>query len=402
MSTRRKLGRCDGWVMPLHRGRGEFAMPGGEPRERIACGRGERGMVLLILLFLAAVMLIGAASGALRLVTEGRRQHEEEMVWRGQQYVRAIRLYYRRYGQFPKSIEDFSKNPGNLHFLRQVYKDPMNSTDGNWRYIYVGPTGQLVGSLTRKLPIGMVPLGGVTSALGPGASTTPGGAAQGQGASPFGSLFGGPGGTGASGPGPGATGSSGFGSSSFGNSSFGSSSFGSGASGTNAPAQTGGASGTQIAPDSSSGQTSGIAQAFGSIPALSSDTSGGGTATAAGMPADFGTAEGSGQGGVQPPKKAIEGAQTVDSPVFGGQLVGIASKVDRKSIRFYKGYGKYREWEFIWDPAEDAAAAAGNLPTGTGGLPTGIGTPATGTQGFGGLTPPGNPPPTGTPTQPPQ
>jgi len=120
------------------------------------------------------------------------------------------------------------------------------------------------------------------------------------------------------------------------------------------------------------------------------------------MPADFGTAGGLGEGGVQPPKKAIAGAQTVDSAVFGGQLVGIASKVDRKSIRFYKGYGKYREWEFIWDPAEDAAAAAGNLPTGTGALPTGIGAPATGTQGFGGPTPPGNPPPPGTPTQPPQ
>jgi len=397
MNARRDSGPQGGWAVSVSRGRDATRAVRELPRERTTCGRGERGMVVLILLFLAAVMLVGAAAGALRLVTEGRRQHEEEMVWRGQQYVRAIRLYYRRYGQFPKSIEDFSKNPGNLHFLRQVYKDPMNTMDGSWRYIYVGPTGQLVGSLTRQLPIGMVPLGGVTSALGPGASTTPGGAAQGQGASPFGSLFGGPGGTGASGPGAGATGSS-----SFGSSSFGSSSFGSSAPGTNAPAQTGGASGTQIAPDSSSGQTSGFAQAFGSIPALSSDTSGGDTSTATGMPADFGTAGGLGEGGVQPPKKAIAGAQTVDSAVFGGQLVGIASKVDRKSIRFYKGYGKYREWEFIWDPAEDAAAAAGNLPTGTGALPTGIGAPATGTQGFGGPTPPGNPPPPGTPTQPPQ
>src|SRR5262249_43321287 len=60
----------------------------------------------------------------------------------------------------------------------------------------------------------------------------------------------------------------------------------------------------------------------------------------------------------QAPKQADAGASSNDSTVFGGQIVGVASKIDRKSIRFYKGYGKYREWEFIWDPAEDAAAAS--------------------------------------------
>jgi len=51
------------------------------------------------------------------------------------------------------------------------------------------------------------------------------------------------------------------------------------------------------------------------------------------------------------PNQAIPNASTSDSTVFGGQLVGVGGKIDRKSIRFYKGYGKYREWEFIWDPA---------------------------------------------------
>lgn len=89
------------------------------------------------------------------------------------------------------------------------------------------------------------------------------------------------------------------------------------------------------------------------------------------------------------PNQAIPNASTTDSTVFGGQLVGVASKVDRKSIRFYKGYGKYREWEFIWDPAEDAAAAGGLVPAPVGGqLP--IGTPPIGTPPIG--TNPNNPP----------
>jgi type II secretory pathway pseudopilin PulG len=375
---------------------------------RKAGGKGERGMVLLILLFLAAVVLIGASVGAERLVTQSRRQKEEETIWRGGQYVRAIRLYYRKYGQFPKSIDDFSKNPGNLHFLRKVYKDPMNGSDGTWRFIYMGPNGQLIGSLTRKLPIGMVALGIPQTALGAGG--------PGQGTSPFGSSFGAASGTGAgsggasgfgsssfgnSGGGTSGFGSSGFGSSGSGSSGFGSSGFG-GGTGTNTPGASGGGIGgtnglVNTGGQAQAGSASGTQTALdtGLAPVYGDDTS-----NSTGMPADFGGVAGTEPGPVLPPKKAIEGAQAVDGQVFGGQLVGVASKVDRKSIRFYRGYGKYREWEFIWDPAEEAAAA-GNLPTGTGVLPAGIGTPPTGAPATG-IQPLGNPPPTGTPTQPPQ
>jgi hypothetical protein len=85
------------------------------------------------------------------------------------------------------------------------------------------------------------------------------------------------------------------------------------------------------------------------------------------------------------PKQAIQGASTTDSTVFGGQLVGVASKVDSKSIRFYKGYGKYKEWEFIWDPAEEAAGAGGLVPQAPGGLLPGATQPP-GTQPI--FTPP--------------
>jgi len=285
-----------------------------------ASRRREAGSVLLLVVFMAAAMLIAALSTLPRVLIEGRREKEAELVWRGDQYVRAIRLYYRKYGHFPRSVEDFSKNPGNLHFLRKEYKDPMNETDGSWRYIYVGPGGQLVGSLTRKTPLGLIP-------LGPGVPT-------GQ---------------------PSQSGSSQ-------NSFF-----------STGPLATG--QGTSGQP--ASGQPP--------VPPVTGDVN-------PSNPDD--TNETPLPPPPVPPNQPIQGATATDGTVFGGQLAGVASKINRNSIRFYKGYGKYREWEFIWDPAEDAAAAGGQALVPIGGqLPTGLpttGNPPVGTPPIG--TNPNNPP----------
>jgi hypothetical protein len=82
------------------------------------------------------------------VVTAGKREQEKEMIWRGKQYVRGVKLYYRKMGRFPTSLDDLTKpRIGSLRFMRQAYKDPMNKEDGSWRFIYVGPAGQLIGSL---------------------------------------------------------------------------------------------------------------------------------------------------------------------------------------------------------------------------------------------------------------
>jgi hypothetical protein len=81
------------------------------------------------------------------IFTQGRREREEEMVWRGRQYDRAIGLYFRKFGKYPTSVDDLVKQTNGVRFLRKAYKDPMNQEDGSWRFIYVGPNGQLIGSL---------------------------------------------------------------------------------------------------------------------------------------------------------------------------------------------------------------------------------------------------------------
>ena len=44
-----------------------------------------------------------------KLLTQGRREREEETVWRGEQYKRAIGLYFRKFGCYPTKVDDLAK-----------------------------------------------------------------------------------------------------------------------------------------------------------------------------------------------------------------------------------------------------------------------------------------------------
>jgi len=64
-----------------------------------------------------------------------QREREEELLWRGRQYVQAIRRYQQKYpGAFPANIDVLVEEK----FLRKAYKDPMNrGEDGesDWRIL---------------------------------------------------------------------------------------------------------------------------------------------------------------------------------------------------------------------------------------------------------------------------
>jgi hypothetical protein len=183
-------------------------------KNRLALTKARRkqgGYALLLVVFLTALVVVGTMSIGLRILTEGRREKEQEMIWRGKQYTRGIKLYYRKLGRFPNSMDDLVKpKMGNLRFMRQAYKDPMNKDDGSWRLIYVGPAGNLIGSL--KPPQGgiQMPVPGGQAGAAPGSSFGSFGsqpAPTGGIASPI-SAPGAPGaGTGATGTGTGAQGS---------------------------------------------------------------------------------------------------------------------------------------------------------------------------------------------------
>ncbi|HTQ62456.1 MAG TPA: hypothetical protein VMI32_19675 [Candidatus Solibacter sp.] len=138
----------------------------------------QSGYALLIVVFLTTLVLVASMSIGLRVLTEGRRQKEQDMIWRGKQYTRGIKLYYQKFGRFPTSLDDLIKpSVGNIRFMRQAYKDPMNKEDGSWRLIYVGPAGQLIGSL-KPQP------GGIQMPVAGGQPGAPGTAPSGFGAQP--------------------------------------------------------------------------------------------------------------------------------------------------------------------------------------------------------------------------
>lgn len=168
-------------------------------RATIQACRGERGYALLLAAFIGTLMLITVMMAAPNIRTVRKRELEKEMIWRGNQYVRGIKMYYRKNGKFPTSLEDLTRpQVGNIRFMRQTYKDPMNTEDGSWRLLYVGPNGQLIGSLKPQPTIVMqagagnigVPASNINGATigGPLGASAPGTGPQASafGAQPFG------------------------------------------------------------------------------------------------------------------------------------------------------------------------------------------------------------------------
>src|SRR5437016_589302 len=152
-------------------------------RAQTAGKRSERGYALLVIIFLVTALLISTMVVVPNILTEGRREKEKEMIWRGNQYARGVKLYFRKFGRFPTSLDDLTKPKlGSLRFMRQVYKDPMNREDGSWRFIYIGPAGQLIGSLKPPQSLRFPQAGNIgtpANALnGPGAPEQPGATTQ--------------------------------------------------------------------------------------------------------------------------------------------------------------------------------------------------------------------------------
>ncbi len=126
----------------------------------------QDGYVLIVMLLFLTLMAIGLTAVAPAIAQRVRREREIELIHRGKQYARAIRLFYRKFGRYPMRLEELEKT-NNIRFLRKRYKDPMTA-GGEWRLIHFGEAQITLPNAAPVLPGAATP--GSSSGLG-GASS---------------------------------------------------------------------------------------------------------------------------------------------------------------------------------------------------------------------------------------
>ncbi len=110
----------------------------------------EGGYALLLVFALAAAVAVKLYLEMPRVAFEHQRNKEGLLVERGQEFVRAIKLYYRKNQKWPQNLEELEKTQ-ETRYLRKRYKDPMTGED-EWRLVHVDGAGQFTDSLVHKKP----------------------------------------------------------------------------------------------------------------------------------------------------------------------------------------------------------------------------------------------------------
>jgi type II secretory pathway pseudopilin PulG len=99
--------------------------------------KGQKGYVLLAVMLFVTLLIIALAVAAPQIGQQIKREREEELIHRGQEYSTAIKKFYRaNNGQYPVSLDQLA-NSNNRRFLRKRYKDPITGKD-DWKLIHVG------------------------------------------------------------------------------------------------------------------------------------------------------------------------------------------------------------------------------------------------------------------------
>ena len=105
-------------------------------RPALSPSSAEQGYVLAAVIIMLAVMMIFLAAAVPKVRKDIQRDQELETMHRGQQYIRAVQLYYRRFGRFPPNV-DALEDTNMMRFLRKRYPDPLTGKD-DWAPVLFG------------------------------------------------------------------------------------------------------------------------------------------------------------------------------------------------------------------------------------------------------------------------
>jgi len=319
---------------------------------------GESGYVLLGLMLAVTLMLIAMSIAAPRIAQQIKREKEEELVHRGEDYATAVkRFVHKSGGQFPASVEQL-ENTNHVRFLRKRYKDPITG-ESDWRMVHYGEA-------QIKVPA----TGGANPGLNP-STTNPGltGGTNQPAAGGTSSGFGGGTGFGSNTGSP-FGGGTGLGSSA--GSSFGGSSGLSGGSGLSN--NSGSTFGTN---QDSSGLAGGTPLSVGSTQGLAGGSQALGGAPQPGTNGQMGSLAVSGIGGAQ--------------SAGGGPIIGVASLSKKEGIKEFNDKDHYNDWLFVYDMRLEQSGGTGvtvaePMAPGSASTSSGAVTPQPGSNGQPGAT----------------
>jgi type II secretory pathway pseudopilin PulG len=298
--------------------------------------------MLVAIIFMLAILILSMAVAIPRVRDDIRRDREVETMQRGKQYIRAVQLYYRKFGAYPPNIDALVKT-NNMRFLRKKYVDPTTGKD-EWKPVLFGQnkTPQAMGFFGQ--PLAASSLAGTGPGGGNGMPGTVGAGGAGSASPTSGGLFN-------------STPTSGS----------------STDAGATSPPTTGTPAGTTGGTDANGNPTTGTGTT--------------GTPSAGGV--GSGTTSTTGTSGT-----GTTGTGTNGQTFGGGGIIGFSPQSPKQSILVYKKKNHYNEWEFLYSPLMDQQTMSGGN-TGTVGQPAG-----STTTPMGGGTTPTTPTPPAAPASP--
>jgi type II secretory pathway pseudopilin PulG len=97
-------------------------------------------MVMFVMIIAIMSIMMGVAVQTVEF--QMRREREAELIFRGQQYVEAVRLFRLRFGRFPMRLKEIWE--ANPRVVRKQWKDPITDSH-DWGLIHLGQEGGQLG-----------------------------------------------------------------------------------------------------------------------------------------------------------------------------------------------------------------------------------------------------------------
>ena len=115
----------------------------------------QKGFTYLVMLGIVVVLGIMAEVGVLLQSKVALREKENELLFRGMAYQKAIQSYYeagKTVKSYPRNLQDLVRDPrfSNKRHIRELYTDPM--TGGEWLLVKDGDNIVGVASPSQETP----------------------------------------------------------------------------------------------------------------------------------------------------------------------------------------------------------------------------------------------------------